>query len=124
MTLLMIATFLEPSPTGLGTHTQLTSTPCGWILTMNMPCPTCGMTTAFAHAANGNLLRSFLTQPLGCILSVATAAALLVGVYVAATGSRLGSIFGRMWGRRMAWILAALATAAWIYKVMVYRELL
>ena len=62
---------------------------CGWITAMNLPCPTCGMTTAFAHAANGDMLASLGTQPLGFVLAIATAMSLLLGTYVAATGSRL-----------------------------------
>ena len=72
---------------------------------------TCGMTTAFAHAANGDLLASFLTQPLGMLLSLATAMAALVGWYVVATGSRVGVLLGRLWGMKSGWILAGLLLA-------------
>ncbi len=46
-----IAAWLTPSPSGMGTHTQLNLPQCGWIVMMDLPCPTCGMTTAFAFAA-------------------------------------------------------------------------
>ncbi|MEC9374691.1 MAG: hypothetical protein VYC34_12640, partial [Planctomycetota bacterium] len=52
---LIVAATLTPSPDGHGTHTRLGLTPCPWVLTLNKPCPTCGMTTAFAHAADGQL---------------------------------------------------------------------
>ena len=124
-TILGLAAYLEPSPTGIGTHTQLPAMPtCGWIVTMDLPCPTCGMTTAFAHAANGNLLAALGAQPLGAVLALATAMTLLVAGYAAFTGSRVGSIFASLWGRRAAWILAAGATGAWAYKVLVYKGLL
>ena len=123
-TILGLAAYLEPSPTGLGTHTQLAMPTCGWIVTMDIPCPTCGMTTAFAHAANGNLLRSLGAQPLGAALALFTAMALLVAVYIAVTGSVIGSAFARLWSGRMAWILAVVAIAAWAYKVLVYKGLL
>ena len=124
-TILGLAAYLEPSPTGVGTHTQLPAMPtCGWLVTMDLPCPTCGMTTAFAHAANGNLLAALGAQPLGAALALATAMTLLVGGYTAVTGSRVGSIFVTLWGRRAAWILAVCATGAWVYKVLVYKELL
>ncbi|MEE8154678.1 MAG: DUF2752 domain-containing protein [Phycisphaerales bacterium] len=124
-TILGLAAYLDPSPTGLGTHTQLPAMPtCGWIVTMDLPCPTCGMTTAFAHAANGNLLAALGAQPLGAVLALATAMTLIVGGFTAVTGSRVGSIFATLWGRKAAWILAGGATGAWVYKVLVYRELL
>ncbi len=122
--LLGLASWLEPSASGLGTHTQLILAPCGWILTMNLPCPTCGMTTAFAHAANGNLLAALVAQPMGAVLAVATAMALVVGSFTAVTGSRVAVLFGGLWGRRTAWILGLGFGAAWLYKIIVYKELL
>lgn len=91
---------------------------------MNLPCPTCGMTTAFAHAADGNLPAAFLAQPMGAVLAVATAMALLVGSFTAATGSRVAVLFGGLWGRRTAWVLGVGFSGAWLYKIIVYKELL
>ena len=88
-----VAAWLEPSPDGLGTHSQvLNMPPCGWIAMIDLPCPTCGMTTSFAHAAEGNLLEAFVVQPMGAFLSVVVAMALVVGLYVALTGSRVASL--------------------------------
>ena len=120
-----VAAFLEPSSTGLGTHSQLMNMPpCGWILAMDVPCPTCGMTTAFAHAANGDLLSALLAQPLGALLAIATAVALLTGLFVAATGSRVASLYTRLWGRRAAWTLGIVVVSAWVYKIVSYKVLL
>ncbi len=123
-TILGLAAYLEPSPTGLGTHTQLSMPTCPWIVTMDLPCPTCGMTTAFAHAANGNPLAALGAQPLGAALALVTAMALLAAGYVAVTGSVIASSFAGLWSARAAWILAVVATAAWAYKVLVYKGLL
>ena len=93
---------------------------------MDMPCPTCGMTTAFAHAAHGHLLKSFIAQPMGFVLALATAMTFLVCVHTAATGSRLPRVFLRLWGgsnRRVhsGWILAGMIVAAWLYKIASYK---
>lgn len=113
-----IAAWLDPSPTGVGTHTQLFPLQaCPWITVADLPCPTCGMTTAFAHAANGDLIQSFATQPLGCLLAVATAAIFWVALYIAVTGSPIGHVFLRMWRPGVVWFLAALVLAAWGYKI-------
>lgn len=112
---LSIAAILEPSPTGMGTHQRLGLPPCGWIMAADLPCPTCGMTTAFAHAANGDIVRSFVTQPLGCVLAILTAMIALVCVQVMITGSRLGATMAGMFNRYVAWTLAASVVAAWVY---------
>ncbi len=122
--LLGVAARLDPSPDGLGTHEQLNLPTCGWISLMDVPCPTCGMTTAFAHAADGHLLTGFAAHPLGLVLAIATAMALLIGLYVAATGSRVGAVLGRLWGPRTGWLLAALVLASWAYKVVSYTGVL
>jgi hypothetical protein len=111
-----IAAWLDPSAAGLGTHTQLGLPPCGWAMTLNRPCPTCGMTTAFADAAHARFADAFLAQPFGLLLALGTAAAFWAGLHVALTGSHLGRLCGRMLTPRVLWILAALAAAAWAYK--------
>jgi hypothetical protein len=119
--LLGVAAWLTPSPTGLGTHGQLHLPSCGWITLADLPCPTCGMTTAFARAADGDILGSFAAQPLGALLALATAITLLASVYIALTGSRLASAFGRVWGVRTAWLLAGTVVFSWAYKIASYR---
>ena len=119
--LLTVAALLTPSETGLGTHTQLLSTPCAWITGVDCPCPTCGMTTSFAHAADGNLIASFVTQPMGAMLAVATAMTFLLGSFTAVTGSRIAHRLTRLWRPRMVWVIAALVLGAWIYKIIWYK---
>lgn len=122
---LSLAAWMTPSRAGLGTHhEQLNMPPCGWIVMMELPCPTCGMTTAFAHAADGNLLQSTLAQPLGCVLALCTAMALLIGCYTAVTGSRVGIELAGLWTRRTTWWLIGIVIAAWIFKIVTYRWLL
>ena len=122
--ILGLAAYLTPAEAGLGTHEQLNLPACAWVTLMDVPCPTCGMTTAFAHAANGDLLAAGLTQPLGLLLALGTAMALLLGTYVALTGSPIAGMLGRYFTARTAWLLAALALAAWLYKVLSHRGLL
>lgn len=111
-----LAFWLTPDGAGHGTHMQLGLPPCGWVMAMNRPCPTCGMTTAFAHAAHGRLVEAAIAQPFGLLAAVGTAVAFWVGVHVAATGSHLGRHAARMMTPRTLWTLAGLAAAAWAYK--------
>lgn len=93
---------------------------CGWMMTMGKPCPTCGMTTAFAYAAHGQLGLAVLAQPMGAFLSLATGAAFWIGLYVAVTGSRIGEVCGNLARPRVLWALAGAGAAAWAYKLYIW----
>lgn len=121
--LLGVAAWLSPDHSGLGTHTQLALPACGWVSGLGIPCPTCGMTTAFAAAADGDLLGSMKAQPLGFLLALSTAMAAVVSAYVMATGSALGGHLVRMLGPRSGWTLLVLALVAWAYKIAAFRGL-
>ncbi len=121
---LAVAAWLEPASHGVGTHEQLGLPACGWVIVAGMPCPTCGMTTSFAHAADGHFLRAFLTQPMGCLLAIATAMALIVALHVLVTGSALGLVFARLWTRRSGWALAGLVVLSWTYKILHHKGVL
>lgn len=88
-----VSIWLRPDPTGMGTHQQLgrlhksLGSPCGLLLTTRLPCPSCGMTTAFAYTVRGRLVSAFIAQPAGLVLALAT---IVAGV---ATG--YGAISGR-----------------------------
>jgi hypothetical protein len=120
MGLLGLAAYLKPSPTGVGTHLQLGMYQCGWLMSLGKPCPTCGMTTAFAHAAHGHPLASFLAQPMGAVLAVGCSAGFWAALHVAATGSRVGVLCGTLLRPRVMWPVAAAALLAWAYKVYSY----
>jgi hypothetical protein len=121
LAVLSLAAWLQPAGEGLGTHESLGLPPCGWIMLMDTPCPTCGMTTAFSHAADGRLLTALATQPLGAMLALATAMTVLVAGYVAATGSRVGHLFAGLLNKRTMWLLLAVLLVSWLYKVGSYR---
>jgi hypothetical protein len=121
---LFVAAMLTPAAAGLGTHRQLRLPSCGWIAIFDLPCPTCGMTTAFAHAADGDFLASFRAQPMGFALALATTMTFLVGASITLTGSRLASVFSRFFSRRAAWLFAAGYLVAWVYKMLSYKGVL
>ncbi|CAG0951087.1 hypothetical protein PHYC_00206 [Phycisphaerales bacterium] len=117
LAVLSTAAWLNASPDGHGTHLQLGMFPCGWVMAFNKPCPTCGMTTSFSHAADLRFGASFLTQPMGMVLAVGSAAGFWGCLHVALTGSRLASICATMVRPRGLWTLAAGTAAAWVYKL-------
>lgn len=119
---LVVASGLEADAAGMGTHTQLGMPPCGWIVAYGRPCPTCGMTTAFTHAAHGEFVSAATAQPGGLLLAVLAAAGFWVCLHTAVTGSRAVWVTLRAitpW--RAGWMVAALG-AAWAYKWWTYRS--
>ena len=84
--LLGLAAWLKPDPGGYGTHRQLGFGKCGMLVTTGYPCPTCGMTTAFAHAVRGQWLQAIIAQPAGFLLALATIACVLGSLWVLVSG--------------------------------------
>ncbi|MHC4158704.1 MAG: DUF2752 domain-containing protein, partial [Planctomycetota bacterium] len=68
--------------------------PCGFRQKYNLPCPSCGMTTAALALARGEIFKAFYIQPAAalfcCVLAVIALLAFLIavfGVYVAFSNS-------------------------------------
>lgn len=113
---LSIAVYLTPSPTGMGTHEALGLPPCSFVLNAGLPCPTCGMTTAFSNVVRGRLWAAFLAQPAGMVLGFATIIGLGYAVYVAVAGWTLYVNWDRI-GVRLVVGLGFLILAGWGFKI-------
>lgn len=118
LAVLSLAAWLKPAAAGHGTHTQIGLPPCSWVVWFDKPCPTCGMTTAFTHAGEGQWLASFVTQPAGMVLSVLTATAFWLGAHTALTGSRIGAMTVWLTRPRVLAVLFGGLLAAWVYKII------
>lgn len=121
---LAVAMWLEPHAAGHGTHEQLGLARCSWISLFDFPCPTCGMTTAFALAVRGELGASFSAQPAGFFLAIATGGAALVGLYVVGTGLSMGGLLARLMTGRLAWLAVTGLAMAWLFKILSVKGLL
>lgn len=115
LAVLVTASTLSPAAEGHGTHTQLGLPACGFYLATGQPCATCGMTTAFAHAANGSLLQSFFTQPAGMLMALAAAATFWIALHTALTGSRAGLVASRLLSPRWLIVAGIILAAAWAF---------
>jgi Protein of unknown function (DUF2752) len=62
------AIYLNPSPEGHGTHTQLGLPPCPSVALLGRPCPGCGLTTSFTAFVHGQIGFAFHAHPFGPIL--------------------------------------------------------
>ncbi|HHI80045.1 MAG TPA: DUF2752 domain-containing protein [Planctomycetes bacterium] len=79
----------HPDARGIGTHEQLGRPPCSWPILYNMPCPTCGVTTATAHLLHLHPIRAFLTQPFGMALALSAVGMVLGSIWFGVRGESL-----------------------------------
>ncbi len=111
-----LGVYLTPDAGGVNTHTQLGLPPCGMLAVTGHPCPTCGVTTAFALAAHGRVVEAFVTQPFGLTCFLVCLGGLL------ATGATLAT--GRSWVPLLTMtnilaacvILSLILLISWAYK--------
>ena len=88
LTMLLAGTAaLSPDPRGMGTHEQLGWGPCTFATFIGVRCPSCGMTTAWAHLMHGQPLRALATHVVGTLSAVMSAVG-AIWLLLAATGGR------------------------------------
>jgi hypothetical protein len=117
--LIVLAAWLRPDKAGLGSHQQLGLPPCAMVTLVGYPCPTCGMTTAFAHTMRGELLSAFRAQPAGLALALATVLAAAVSLGVATTGKVWAINWYRVSPAQVTLAIVVLVLGAWGYKLAV-----
>ena len=121
LTVLIVAAGLRADPRGMGTHKQLGLPTCGWVAAAGVPCPTCGMTTAFAAVATGHPVVGVVAQPMGALLALAGAAGFWGALHVLIFSSRLGTVAVRALQPRILWCIGAAWAGSWMYKLIVVR---
>ena len=89
---------------------------------MGVPCPSCGMTTSFAWAMEGDLLASLIAQPMGMLLALASAMVVIGGLWAAITGAQIHRPLGDVLLRgRVGWSLLVLWLVAWAWKIWAFK---
>jgi hypothetical protein len=124
MAVLSIAAYVEPASNGVGTHQQLGLPQCGWILAANIPCPTCGMTTAWSHTVRGEIPSAFLAQPMGMFLAIATIFVAVGGLFSAITGYSFNGLLYLFAPSRVFIVIIVLTLASWGLKILLHRDLI
>jgi hypothetical protein len=115
LAILVVAALVTPNPRGVGTHKQLGLTACGFYERTGYPCPTCGMTTAFAHMVRGRIWNAFAVQPAGALAALLCAFTFLTGTYVTFTGKSLDQYTSRLNVLRVLLIVALVVLASWLW---------
>ena len=116
--LLGVAAWLEPDSGGIGTHRQLGFSGCSLPMLTGYPCPSCGMTTAFAHAVRGQFLSAFVAQPAGLCLALATGGLVLLAGYTVATRRSWCVNWYRVRADRLAFGTIGVILGGWAFKVI------
>ena len=120
--LLVTAFNLTPSAKGFETHTQLGLEKCFLVAVAGLRCPSCGMTTSWAHLTEGNLIGAVSANAGGTLLGIVS---MIVGPYLV-----VAALVGR-WPlvRPHETVIALLALAIlvvtmcdWAYRLMVHYQ--
>lgn len=114
---LAVGAWLRPDPRGYGTHEGLGMPPCSFMLNTELPCPTCGMTTAFSCLLHGHPVDSFMAQPAGLGLCIGTIILMLVAFHAAARGYMVHPNWNRLGPVRVAIGFGLLIAGGWAFKV-------
>lgn len=122
LAVLITAAGVAPSAEGHGTHTRLGLPACQWVIRFGKPCPMCGMTTSFSHAASFEYLQSLKVQPMGTFLALLTSSIFWIALHVSVTGSGLGVMALAMLRPRVVWALLGIFLCAWLYKIMMWNS--
>ena len=108
---------IEPSTRGFGTHVQLGLPPCWFLRLTGLPCPSCGLTTCFAHAAKLHFGQAAAAQPFGVIQFAMLAGALPGIPYLMARRISLDRIATWNGMPRAIWTWTVLYLSSWMYKI-------
>ena len=119
-----LAATLEPDPRGFGTHRQLGLPPCTFRLLFGTPCPSCGMTTSFAHFVRGQFSEAFRANSAG-LLAGLVCAVLIPWCWLSAFYARL------CWIHRpglaaiaVLGTISVLALVQWLFRVLIWPSAL
>lgn len=117
--LLAIAAWVEPGGRQAGTHQQLGLPPCSALVVTGLPCPTCGMTTAFAYTVRGRWISALVAQPAGFLLALGTTVAAVASIVVLVTGRGWQLNWYRITPAGLIGGLFAVIIAGWLIKIVV-----
>lgn len=114
---LAIARALNPSAKGYGTHQQLGLPPCVFFKLTGIPCPSCGLTTSFAHATRLHLYQSLITQPFGLIACGLAVISIPLCAFLIWRRIAWKDAIGARGVHAMFYFLLVIYLLSWLYKI-------
>lgn len=122
LAVLVVAALLEPSRAGSGTHTGLGLNRCDFLARVDLPCPSCGMTTSFSWFVRGNVLASLYVQPMGAVLAMTCAITFWSALYIAISGRPAYRLLQRIPPKYYLVPLFTLAVLGWVWKIVLHAK--
>ena len=122
LAVLSVAWRLAPAASGLGTHQQLGLPACTFFRVTGWPCPSCGMTTSFAHAAKLQFAQAIADQPFGFLVFLTTLALAPAAAVLMARRIPLARLFDPDRTLRGVYIYLTLYFLGWCYKLAVFAS--
>ena len=108
---------LTPDPSGVGTHVQLGLPRCGFLAITGLPCPACGLTTAFAHMARGEVASACGANAFGVLLFAIIALALPLGVWAGVRKLPIVETFARVHAAQSGGVIILVGFVYWCARV-------
>lgn len=118
---LAIARALRPSANGYGTHQQLGLPPCAFFKLTGIPCPSCGLTTSFAHAARLHIYQAFVTQPFGLVAFCLTVLGIPLCILLMRRQIAWKDAIHARGVDALLYLLLAAYLLSWVYKIAVVK---
>jgi hypothetical protein len=115
---LIIARMLEPNPAGLGTHVQLGLPACAFLVLTDWPCPSCGLTTAFAYMSRGDLGSAMRANVVGVPLFLCVIAAVPACIVACSRRAPVGASLKRLRLERVTAIIGLTAVLSWLARLV------
>jgi hypothetical protein len=109
---------------GFGTHEQMGLPPCLFFKLTGIPCPNCGLTTSFAHAARLHVYQAFTTQPFGLMAFCLTVVSIPLVVFLFQRRITRSQIVHARGVDRLLYFLIAVYLLSWLYKIVAIKLLL
>lgn len=113
LAVLALSRHLSPSATGVGTHEQLGLPPCGFLAWTGLPCPACGMTTAFAYLSHFEVLASLRANPMGLPLFLATCVFVPISAHALIKGRSMMGFIDAIQADRLAIVFVVATLLVW-----------
>jgi hypothetical protein len=115
---LALAVILTPSPAGTGTHTQLGMAPCTVLVLTGYPCPSCGLTTCFAHLVRFQVLDAFRANAAGVLIFLVLVVLLPVSVYAMVRNMPVLSTLVFLKGDTVLALICAVMIIDWVVEIL------
>lgn len=115
--LLLLPALVEPKPRGWGSHLGLGLPPCPMREVLGLPCPTCGVTTAWALLLRGRLSEGLRVHPVALALHLALTA--LAASLLWEGSGRPNPLLRAFWRRQGAFVItfASAFCLLWILRL-------